>query len=154
MATIVLGDNPGPKRVQDMDAAYPEISVTLIDGEGATVILPYTDLENLDATIALMVEARDKLTNAIIAEYAQVEVPLRIQPGWQIEIDGRIVEVESILAHGDVVGVSFQRTPAVFGDPLLNRTTVEGHLSGYYEFPKDGMVTRIVRPDDLADIVR
>lgn len=58
MATIVLGDNAG---AGSTILSYDSIDVTLKDGEGATLIATYDDIDALAEVARLFAEAHSKL---------------------------------------------------------------------------------------------
>lgn len=106
MATIVLGDNPGPA-FSACRTGPAEVDVTLKDGEGATVIASYTDLDTLTETVRLFTEARTALVAAIIETCGVDRKVLELVKGDQIVVknrDHRQIDDTIVTVHGIIVG--------------------------------------------------
>lgn len=152
MTTVIALDrNPGPKRV-DVSGSVP--ACVVLASLGVEVSLPYDDLDTLTETIALFVEARDKLSAQLIDRFGQEVLAREIRPGWEIAIEGIVVTVSRVLEHGNLIGVSFPPVVPVkvAVRPVGALATV---LSEYREFGPQAPIVRIVRPvDQLAETMR
>jgi hypothetical protein len=131
MATIVLGDNPGPVRV---DVGQTDVTVTLRDGEGATIIASYTDLETIAETIHLLIEARETLTELQVARNGRTAHIRSVTAGDRIVVDGRIVEATNVVIHADTIGIAYTDP----GQPLA--------AGSYREYHSDDHVVRVSPP--------
>lgn len=111
MATIALGDNAAAHSVL---VSHGTVDVIVKDGEGATVITTYDDLEALHEVARLFAEAHSKLSTVKIDDEG-VDVPVEaIGQGDHVVVfdaygkNPTIVEVVSVVVRTGQRGISYR----------------------------------------------